>query len=323
MKKSLIAVAVLGAFAGAAQADDAVTVYGVIDAAIRNTTNSTYNAATNQSGSFTGFSQGLFNGSRFGIKGSEDLGGGTKAIYDVEAGFILGTGVSDQQSQLFGRQAWAGLSNDSYGSLTLGRQYGNLSGAIGTGDVFGELHGNEVYVSGVNQGDVASENGFAYGLTGYRWDNSILYANKIGSIKFSLMHAFLGQNLPNNSVTSGQSATMTSFAVGYVSDDFNVTAGYQKEADAGPNANVANSPANPTHTDLGIGANYQYGEKAEFGGRNGVFAYYLSSKYDAGFQRIGQTNSEFGFNGTPALSLYSARQDKVLSISPTTMQLPG
>jgi predicted porin len=322
MKKSLIAVAVLGAFAGAAHADDTVTVYGVIDAAIRYNTNANYNTATNTAGSYTGFSQGLFNGSRFGVKGEEKLDNGMKAIYDLEAGVVLGTGASDQQGQLFGRQAWAGLSDETYGSLTLGRQYGNFSGAIGTGDVFGELHGNEVYsgsagmVNGAtspNQGDTASENGFAYGLSGYRWDNSILYANKIDSIKFSLMHSFQGQTSSANNQVSGQAETMNSFAVGYVSDSFNATVGWQKESNAAANAN--SNGATPTHTDVGIGANYLYGEKAEFGGRNGVYGYYMSSKFDAGFQRIGlQTNSEFSFNGTTNI-LFSARQDKVLSLS--------
>jgi predicted porin len=314
MKKSLIAVAVLGAFASAAQADDALTVYGVVDAAIRSNNNASYNAATNTSQGFVGFSQGLFNGSRFGLKGSEDLGNGMKAIYTLEAGVILGTGVSDQQGQLMGRQSWAGISDDTYGSLTAGRQYGNLSGAIGTGDVFGELHGNEVYVSGTNEGDVASENGFAYGLTGYRWDNSLLYANKVGPVKFSVMHAFAGQNA--SSTTSGQASTMNSVAVGYVSDSFNATVGYQKETESGPNALAAtNSSVNPTHTDIGVGANYMYGDKTEFGGRNGVYAYYLSSKYDSGFYRVGATNSQFNFTQVAATALYSPRQDKVVSIS--------
>ncbi|HKB59650.1 MAG TPA: porin [Gallionellaceae bacterium] len=323
MKRSLIAVAVLGAFAGAAHADDQknqTVVYGVIDAAVRYSTNALYSPTTGTASSYTGMSQGLFNGSRFGVKGTEDLGNGsTKAIYDLEAGLVLGTGASDQQGQLFGRQAWAGLADDTYGSFTVGRQYGNFSGAIGTGDVFGELHGNEVYGGGAgwvngaaspNEGDVASENGFMYSMMGYRWDNSLLYANKVGPVKFSLMHSFQGQT---SNTTSGNASTMNSVALGYVSDDLNVTVGYQKETDAQANANSNGTAA--THTDIGFGANYQYGDKAEFGGRNGVYGYYMDSKFDAGFTRVGLgTNSEFSFN-TTSNALLSARQDKVLSVS--------
>lgn len=304
MKKSLIAVAVLGAFAGAAQADDAVTLYGVIDAAVRSTTN--VNPATGAG--YQGFSQGLFNGSRFGIKGEEKLDNGMKAIYTLEAGFTLGTGAGDQQGQLFGRQAWAGFKDDSYGTLTLGRQYGNFSDAIGTGDVFGEKHGNLVYSSNngatnfPNQGDTVSENGFMYQEMGYRWDNSILYANKIGPVKFSLMHSFSGQ--PNgtaptaaatNAVSSGNKATMNSAALGYVSDTFNLTVGYQTERDANDHQ----------HNDVGLGANYMYGEK------NGVYLSYFTSKYDAGFTRIGLgTDSQLS-----SISSTTPRQDKIAELS--------
>jgi len=306
MKKSLIAVAVLGAFAGAAHADDTIKLYGVVDAAVRSTSN--VNPATGQG--YTGFSQGLFNGSRFGIKGEEKLNDTMKAIYKLEAGFTIGTGAADQQGQgLFGREAWAGLQDASLGSLTLGRQYGNFSDAIGTGDVFGEKHGNLVYSGNngaatnfPNQGDTVSENGFMYQEMGYRWDNSILYANKIGSVKFGLMHSFSGQpngSAPNatlsNNVTSGQKATMNSASIGYVSSSFNVTVGYQTEHDA----------SGFKHNDVGFGANYMYGAK------DGVYLSYFTSKYDAGFSRIGLgTNS-----GLAAAATATARQDKIATLS--------
>lgn len=304
MKKSLIAVAVLGAFAGAAHAadqDGTATLYGVFDAAIRHTTNVSATGA-----SYTGFSQGLFNGSRFGIKGEEKLDNGMKAIYTVEAGFTLGTGAGDQQGQLFGRQAWAGLKDDTYGALTLGRQYGNFADAIGTGDVFGEKHGNLVYAGNngsanfPNQGDTVSENGFMYQEMGYRWDNSILYANKISSVKFSVMHSYSGQTqgatpgaTTTNSYNSGNKATMNSAAIGYVSSSFNATVGYQTEHDA----------LGFKHNAVGFGANFMYTDKS------GVFLSYFTSKYDAGFTRIGLgTNSGLGSSAT-------ARKDKIATLS--------
>ncbi len=322
MKKSLIAGAVLGAFAGAAHAEDqkSLTVYGVVDAALRSTTN--VNPVTGAG--YTGFSQGLFNGSRVGFKGEEQLDNGMKAIYTAEAGFTIGTGAGDQQGQLFGRQAWAGLSHDAYGALTFGRQYGNFSDAIGTGDVFGEKHGNLVYASNngsanfPNQGDTVSENGFMYQEMGYRWDNSILYANKVGSVKFSAMHSFSGQTaasssaanntvggpavtVPNpsgtttNSLTSGNKATMNSVALGYVSNTFNATVGYQLERDAN----------NKQHRDSGFGVNYMFAEKS------GVYLSYMLSNYDAGFTRIGLgTNSEISAAPTAA-----QRTDRIATLS--------
>ncbi len=305
MKKSLIAVAVASAFASTAYAADqqpaqqpSVTVYGVIDAAIRHTSNTDLGG-----GSYLGFSQGLFNGTRFGLKGSEQLDNGMKAIFTLEAGATLGTGSSDQQGQLFGRQAWAGLSDDSYGSLTLGRQYGNFADAIGTGDVFGEKHGNEVYSSTMttnntaypSQGDTVSENGFMYQEMGYRWDNSVLYANKLGPVKFGVMHSFQGQTTAaggNNN--SGNKQTMNSLSVGYVSNTFNATVGYQIERDA----------TGKQHKDVGFGTNYMFTEKS------GVFLSYFTSSYDQGFTRIG-----LGTNSTISGTMAAPRKDKIAELS--------
>jgi predicted porin len=350
MKKHLMVIAAMatGLFAGMAHADDKITLYGVIDAAVRTSTNARYDTATGKSGNFTGFSQGLFNGSRFGIKGAENLGDGLKAIYTVEAGFILGNGLSDQQGQLFSRQAWVGLSDETLGTLTAGRQYGILSDAIGTGDIFGEKHGNEIYAGTTNtttatpnQGDTVSENGFAYGITGYRWDNSLIYAKDFGinqdnhsKIKFSLMYAFMGQGGSNtlgaNPATSnGVSDSMSAAELGYASDDFSASVGYQQEINGGSNTNAAvvaaGAPANPTHTNIGVGANFMYGEKNEFGARNGVYAYFLQSKLDIGFQRIGGTDSGFNYGTGVAPSgtlLLSSRQDQVISVSTNYYVIP-
>ncbi|MCS6766965.1 MAG: porin [Candidatus Protistobacter heckmanni] len=68
---------------------------------------------------------GNLSGSRFGPRGSEDLGGGTKAIFTLESGFNLGSGASEQGGRLFGRQAFVGVDSRS-GALTLGRQYNLL-----------------------------------------------------------------------------------------------------------------------------------------------------------------------------------------------------
>ena len=89
--------------------------YGLVDVAIRASTNADGNGNT-----YFGFSQGLFNGSRWGFRGTEDIGGSVKAIYTLEGGVIVPVGQLDQQGQVFGRQAWVGLKTD-YGTLTFGR----------------------------------------------------------------------------------------------------------------------------------------------------------------------------------------------------------
>jgi predicted porin len=109
------------AAAGAAQAQNSVTLYGVIDESLtyvnHATTDGDHLVALGNS------SAGDLAGTRFGMKGNEDLGGGLSAIFTLEGGFDPSTGKSQQGSSLFGRQSFVGLTSDQWGTLTLGKQY--------------------------------------------------------------------------------------------------------------------------------------------------------------------------------------------------------
>jgi predicted porin len=122
MKKSLIALAVL-ASSGAAMAQSSVTLYGLVDAYVGHT--STTDALGNKTNQNVVNSSGA-NNSRWGLKGTEDLGNGLKANFVLEAGFNTDTGTDAQTvgtaGTAFGRQAFVGLSGD-FGAVTLGRQY--------------------------------------------------------------------------------------------------------------------------------------------------------------------------------------------------------
>ncbi len=106
--------------ASLAHAQSSVTLYGLIDAGIGYTNN--VKTATSQ-GSLLQATSGTINGSQFGFRGTEDLGGGLATIFDLENGFTVTNGKLGQESRLFGRQAWVGLKSDQYGTLTFGRQY--------------------------------------------------------------------------------------------------------------------------------------------------------------------------------------------------------
>ncbi len=122
MKKialSTLSLALLGA-AGAAQAQTSVTLYGVID----NSITYVHNAAGNKNlWALGNNSGGDLAGTRWGVKGQEDLGGGLAAIFQLENGFDPSTGKLGQGSREFGRQAFVGLTSQTYGTVTLGRQY--------------------------------------------------------------------------------------------------------------------------------------------------------------------------------------------------------
>ncbi len=141
MKKSLLAIAAAGAFAGAAQAQSSVTVYGVIDAGVgsSNITSGQGGANTTKQNFVGGLSSangtGQETGSRLGFRGVEDLGGGSRVGFTYEIGVNLSnaqssttapsaTDNSTGNTAFFGstRQAFASLGNTKFGELRIGTQ---------------------------------------------------------------------------------------------------------------------------------------------------------------------------------------------------------
>ena len=125
MKKSLIALAVLGAAAGAAQAQSAVTLYGIADLWVGRA--STTDFAGDKT-SATLMESGGVSGSRWGLTGSEDLGGGLKAVFRLENGFSADTGTAKNAS--FGRQAYLGLAG-GFGTVTFGNTWTAMDDILG------------------------------------------------------------------------------------------------------------------------------------------------------------------------------------------------
>ncbi len=165
-----------------ASAQSGVTLYGVIDYGL----NFVNNAQALVNGKRTGRQQyttssSIMQGNRWGLRGTEDLGGGYNAVFVLESGFDVGTGNFQQGGDLFGRQAFVGISSP-YGTVTLGRQYdsvvdfiGPLTGAVGNGTY--SLHGNDI-------------NNF--GNT-YRVNNAIKFtSNTYGGFRFGGLYGFGG-----------------------------------------------------------------------------------------------------------------------------------
>src|SRR3546814_1178975 len=114
MKKTLLAAALIVGFAGVAQAETSVTMYGILDTGY-GYQNLKYDgdafAGEDITAKSSGLRSGVVNGNRWGVRGSEDLGDGLRAIFTLEAGFDIGTGNSPQgDSALFGRQAYVGMA---------------------------------------------------------------------------------------------------------------------------------------------------------------------------------------------------------------------
>jgi predicted porin len=146
MKKSLIALAVLAA-SGVASAQSTVTLYGLVDAYV-----GSVKTKTDAPGTSTSLRQSVINGSgfntsRFGLKGSEDLGGGLKANFLLEAGFDSSTGAANNyvnpysnaagvngasSTAVFGRQSWVGVSG-AFGEVKLGKMWTPFDDVKGSG----------------------------------------------------------------------------------------------------------------------------------------------------------------------------------------------
>ncbi|MFM0757396.1 porin [Paraburkholderia strydomiana] len=127
-KKHWFATPLLLSFAGIASAQSSVMLYGIVDAGI------TYrsNERSGSTGAYTGHSNvastsGNLSGSRWGIKGNEQLGGGWTALFQLEDGFDISSGKVGQNGGLFGRQAFVGIGSAQYGTITMGRQYTSLN----------------------------------------------------------------------------------------------------------------------------------------------------------------------------------------------------
>ncbi|MFZ6655266.1 porin [Undibacterium sp. TJN19] len=211
MKKTILAFAVLSAFAANASAQSSVVIYGIIDAAVVATTNQT---ATG--GSKISMDAGQLLTSRWGIKGSEDLGGGLKANFNLEGTLANDTGAagagfggnvfnqSGNNTSLFDRLSWVGLSGD-FGAVTLGRN--NILGvdSVGLADPISLAHAGSnpnVMFSALNAGAFFGGFGTNQGGTALRQNNSIKYVSPLMSgFGGALMYGF-GEKAGDNSASS-------------------------------------------------------------------------------------------------------------------------
>lgn len=153
--------------AAGAHAQSSVTLYGGVDGGLVYTTNQ---QTTRADGSTSGGANYQIGGgnlmpSRWGLTGTEDLGGGTQTKFTLENLFYTGGGQLGQNGTLFNRSAWVGLNNNAWGALTLGRQYDPFSDFLGqyaSSNSWGSLYGSHF-------GDVDNLN------EAFNFNNSIKY----------------------------------------------------------------------------------------------------------------------------------------------------
>ncbi|MFP3643413.1 porin [Paraburkholderia sp. SIMBA_054] len=253
MKAKLAVLALAGMFASIAHAQSSVTLYGVLDESLQYTNSVKSNG---HAGSVLGLADGANNTMVWGIKGKEDLGGGLHAIFTLESQFGLSNGALPFSNDLFGRQSWVGLSDDRWGTVTVGKQYSPVTDYLCPVSAYCAFGGNmsaHVY----DNDNVGGS---------YTINNSVKYQSPvIAGFHFGAMYAFsndAGQFTNNNLLSVG---------AGYDNGPLHLAAAYMDATNpaSGTNANggavgsnmYAFLPAG-NHRVWGAGANVDIGKGA-------------------------------------------------------------
>jgi len=349
-----------------------VEVYGVLDVAVVHVENS-LSADGNYGSTINGLSatkstinngvtamiNGGIQGSRWGVRGSEDLGGGMKAFFLLESGINAQDGVvsngdaslaanspkaatvssnSSLDGQLFNRQAFVGLSDSRLGSIAFGRTYNPIYDIVAGYDP-------------VQQAQTFSAMGASSTIGGgggisedTRLDNSVRYTNRFGPVNVTALYKF-GGVAGNNSAQSGYALNL-----GYEEGPFGIQGAYEAFTDAikASTSTVAGSinETNYNTTAFFIAAKYIFGQATVRGGYesytlkkpsdsfstlgvSSLFGYTIgnATSASANFSTADQTTDVWFFGGdynfTPALNLAIGFYDQNPKASGDGKQLDG
>jgi predicted porin len=248
MKKTLIALAALGAMAGA-NAQSTVTLYGLLDGNLQSfktnilvpgaaaTATTAATAATIQSARQTKIESGGLNGSRWGLRVSEDIGGGMAVVGNLESGLNLDTGASGQGGLLFGRRANVGISSSSFGTLVIGRNSSAYDDISADHAMMGQTIFDPSNVNNGNSAAVAATIGTAAGAVNFlnrnttwlgyatRFNNSVKYTTpNFSGFSAGAMYGFGEDKVPGIKASETVSASLK-----YANGPILVSGGYQSE----------------------------------------------------------------------------------------------
>jgi predicted porin len=250
MKKSHLALAALGAFAGVASAQSSVTVYGVVDLAVRN--------VHNNSGSIWSQVNGALNSNRLGFRGTEDLGDGLRANFALESDVFADTGQAGGNTttpvpanQFWSRMSWVGLKSNTFGEVRFGRDYTPAFSTVATYDPFGYVGVGAI--SNLFTSTQVSAVNAAFGpvTTSYntlvRSSNSASYYTPTMGGFFAALQGALGEG---GTTGSSGNSKFWSVRAGYAAGPISADASYAETK----NTNIAGQ----SFKEAAIGASYDF-----------------------------------------------------------------
>jgi predicted porin len=254
MKKSLLAVAAIGAFASAAQAQSSVTVYGILDVGYIGSNTRVSNGGTTGTGAGTvtkttssAFGQSAEQTSRMGFKGTEDLGNGMSAFFTAEFQLypqdqqLSGNGVSASSGTaantstggLLNRQTFVGLKKNGIGQAAVGLQYTPVfnAGAATSPGQYNNMLGDVVYAGSTTAGN----NGGGAVSTGFtnRTSNTLtVQSDKFAGFSAGAMYTLNNKNTTETGtvaapVGGNENANGWGLNADFTYNKFYVTAAYQ------------------------------------------------------------------------------------------------
>jgi predicted porin len=199
MQRKVIVAAILASFPLFAAAQSSVTIYGVADVALAKENTGAAN------GGRTAINSGNQSSSRFGFRGTEDIGGGLKAVFNLEGGYAIDSGLGD--ASLFGRRSVIGLEGE-FGSVMLGREYTPIADVANATDILGQgFYGSNL-------------SAFASGKLTRRISNSVNYKSPVMSgFKFSAAYSA-------GEAATGPSLNLMGVAADYKMGNLYIGAGY-------------------------------------------------------------------------------------------------
>jgi predicted porin len=311
-KLLLTGAATIFTMAGVAQAQSSITLYGLIDAGLTYTNNQA--TGTGSGHSNWQMTSGSVQYSRWGLRGSEDLGAGLKAVFALESGFNLNNGQYSSNNRIFNREAYVGLSSRQYGALTLGRQTDSVVDFVAPLSLTGTEFGGTHFAHPLDNDNLNDS---------FQINNSVKYLSpNFGGLKFGALYGFSNQagGFTNNRAYS--------FGMSYEWGALNFGAGYlqlnsaaRTPGELNTNGAVTDTTGSslqgalsPTSVPLGVlassqktfglGVNYTFGPAvAGFVYSHSKLAQFFQSGLSGTFQNF---EGNFRYALTPAVDLAGA-----------------
>jgi predicted porin len=309
MKKSSLTLALLGAISVSAHAQSSVTLYGLLDTGLVYTNNQLGHSNWQLNSSST-------QNTVFGLKGSEDLGGGLHALFKLEQGFILNNGAQAFSGDGFGSQAWVGLQSDPYGTLTFGRQFDVMNDLVGPLTAEFNTWGGSMAAHPFENDNLAANSVVV--------NNTVKYTSPTyRGITFETMYAF------SNKAGDFSNNRSYGFGLSYSQGPVNLAAGYLQLNNAGNGSGTVTSGDTSANFIAqrqriwSLGGNYTYGpatvglvwSHTQIDNVSGVFSFGTGSYLSADDTSVGslagslrldnyEVNAKYAL--TPALSVSGA-----------------